>query len=351
MMPDPLHSRNGGVGRSRRCVRCSKPLPRRARSDAKYCTNECRVAHWHRRRRTARALTRKLKCESCGERLAVTRRADAVYCSTVCRQEGYRRRKRKAAAAVPRKAHQRVIREQLAAADTAPKAADISKATVRPITMGEAKAVIMQYEWLGTMPACTLYSFGIFFGERCGGAVVYAAEPTENLGVWDRYGFTNKIIALARGACLPWAHPHSASKLIRRSMDLLPARYEVVTASVDGLAGEVGTVYQAAGFLYVGVMRPGSRALVRINGKHVSERTAYKLAGTRGVRKLAQRGFDAVPVSRRARYFAFRGSKHDQRRNRAAIADLIRPYPKRGLANEPPPRPAVAVDRARSAAI
>jgi len=50
-------------------------------------------------------------------------------------------------------------------------------------------------------------------------------------------------------------------------MDLLPAGYAVITATVDDLAGEVGTIYQACGFDFVGVMRAGGRASVRINGK------------------------------------------------------------------------------------
>src|SRR5260221_107121 len=83
---------------------------------------------------------------------------------------------------------------------------------------------------------------------RGGGVVIYGDEPGENLGVWDRYGYRGKILGLLRGACLHWAHPHSASKLIRRSMDLLPERYRVITATVDRAAGEIGTVYQAAGF-------------------------------------------------------------------------------------------------------
>jgi hypothetical protein len=100
--------------------------------------------------------------------------------------------------------------------------------------------LIEQYEWLGTMPAVTRHCFGIFFDGELGGDALYGDEPGENLGVWDRYGFTGKITALARGACLPWAHPHAASKLIRRLMDLLPERYKVVTATVDALAGGLG---------------------------------------------------------------------------------------------------------------
>jgi hypothetical protein len=222
--------------------------------------------------------------------------------------------------------------------------------------MAEAKAIIEQYEWLGTMSAASR-CYGIFFDGRCGGAVVFAAEPAENLHVWDRYGFTGKIIALARGACVHWAHPHAASKLIRRAMDMLPERFKVVTASVDPAAGEVGVVYQAAGFSFTGTMRSGGRALVRINGTAISERQAYRLTGTRGARALARLGFDATAVPRRARYFAFRGNRAERRAHRERIEHLIQPYPKRPAShgsatpNEPPPRSAVAVDRARSATI
>jgi hypothetical protein len=146
------------------------------------------------------------------------------------------------------------------------------------------------------MPAVSRYCFGIFFGDRLGGAVVYGDEYGENLGVWNKFGFNGRIIALTRGCCLHWAHPHAASKLIRRSMDLLPERYKVITATVDGSAGEIGTIYQACGFDYVGTMRSGGRSLTRINGKAVSERHIYRLAGTRGAQALAQLGFDARAV-------------------------------------------------------
>jgi hypothetical protein len=147
--------------------------------------------------------------------------------------------------------------------------------------------------------------------------------------VWDRYGYSGKIIALLRGACLPWAHEHAGSKLIRRSMDLLPERYEVITATVDRAAGEVGTIYQAAGFHFVGVMHQGGRTLVSVNGRTISERQAHRIAGTRGAQALAQLGFDAGTVPRRSRYFAFRGE--ERRELQAAISGLVKPYPKRPL--------------------
>jgi predicted nucleic acid-binding Zn ribbon protein len=309
-----------------RCLRCGRPLAKRVRSDMRFCSARCRVAVWRKRKRMASAVAR--HCAVCRTRLPLERRLDARFCSAACRKRSFRRRKAAAVAAMPRKAHQRIIRERLAA-NGVERTADIRTALVQAISTAEAKAVIEQFEWLGTMPAAVRHCFGIFFAGELGGAVVYASEPSESLHVWDRYKFTGKIIALARGACLHWAHPHAASKLIRRSMALLPQRYKVITASVDQLAGEVGTIYQACGFDYVGTMRSGGRALVTINGKNISERQAYRIAGTRGARALAQLGFDVRSVRRRGRYFAFRGSRAERRKHREAIIHLIKPYAKR----------------------
>jgi hypothetical protein len=332
MTESVVSSRHVSVFRNRhgirRCCQCDRLLPEGARVDAKYCSARCRHARWHRRKRTGRVMAQGRKCEACRKRIALGMRADSRYCSARCRQVAYRRRK-VAVQQLPQKAHQRIIREQLAAESAESVAADIGRAEVRPIALAEAKALIEVYEYLGTMPAVGRFAFGIFFDARCGGAVVYGDEYAENLGVWDRYGYRGKIIALLRGACAHWAHPHAASKLIRRSMDLLPEHYKVVTATVDQAAGEFGTIYQACGFDYVGAMTAGSRALIRIDGRTLSERQAGRLAGTRGARALAKLGFDAQPVPRRGRYFAFRGPRRERERYRDAIAHLIKPYPKR----------------------
>src|SRR3954466_15187071 len=174
---------------------------------------------------------------------------------------------------------------------------------------------------MGKMAALPRFCFGIFFDEHLGGVVVYAADAAENLGVWDRHGFSGRIITLARGACLPWAPPHAGSKLIRESMRLLPARYTVVTASVDATAGEVGTLYQACGFHFVGVLTRGGRVLVRKpDGMTMSGRQARRGFGSASGTGLRALAGEAVPVPRRARYFAFRGSARERQRLRRAIA-------------------------------
>ena len=230
---------------------------------------------------------------------------------------------------VPAKAHQRVVRERLAAAAAGRRrlSVDIATAEVRPISFAQAKAIIQQYEWLGTMPAVTRYCFGIFFAGRLDGAVVYGDEYGENLGIWDQFGYTGKIIALTRGASAHWAHKDAGSKLIRGFMDLLPERYKVVTATVDAMAGEIGTIYQACGFDYVGPMQAGRRLLVNYKGRLMSERQARQKFGTGSMAALSRLGIRTTTVPRRARYFGFRRNERD--RLRPAIAHLVRPYPKR----------------------
>jgi hypothetical protein len=139
--------------------------------------------------------------------------------------------------------------------------------------------------------------------------VVYSDEYAENLGVRNRYGFTGKIICLSRGACAHWAHPHSVSRLVRGSMRLLPDKYKAVTATVDPALGEIGVIYQACGFVYVGAMRSGRRAAISVNGAPMSEQLVFDISGTRGARALARLGFEAPSTAYRERYFAFRGSR------------------------------------------
>ena len=249
-------------------------------------------------------------------------------------------------------AHQRLIRDQRAAEQSdedglfgdywAAADLDIGRAVVRPIDARTAATVIDRYEWMGRMPAIVVACFGIYFDGLLGGATVFAPEYAENLGVWDKYGYTGKIILLARGACVHWAHPHAASKLTALAIRQLPRKYEIVTATVDALAGEVGTIYQACNFVYAGRMRadnPSSsgswptREGYMIDGVLYTGRTMRHRFGTQDFATIsaAHPGSERVEQEAKGRYFTFRGPSAVRRRHLAAIQHLIQPYPKRPL--------------------
>jgi hypothetical protein len=231
--------------------------------------------------------------------------------------------------------------------------ADIKTAEVKEIDRAMAEKIILEYEWLGCMPAVVWHCFGIFFDGVCGGCVVYGPEYSENLGKltresgksgadWSKYGFEGKMILLSRGACVHWAHPHSGSKLIRKSMDLLPKKYEIVTATTDEAAGEIGTIYQACGFHYIGSMRDSnpnvnSRRLDRdgwlVGKKIMTARSIRQICGTTKIDDIKKIFPNVVKVKQHSkhRYFAFRGTALTKKNHLKAIYHLVKPYPKREM--------------------
>jgi hypothetical protein len=239
------------------------------------------------------------------------------------------------------KAHQRKIREQKELeGEIPPINRDISNAIVKPIERKLATQIVEEYEWLGCMPAISLYFFGIFYDDVCAGVTVFSRDYIENLGKWDKYHYTNRILLLSRGVCVHWAHPHSASKLIMESIKQLPPKYDVITATIDPAAGEIGTIYQSCNFIYIGSMResnpkiksrPKDRFGVKINGKIYGPRAMRSKLGTQKKEDILKAFPDAefVPQYNKHRYFYFRGSKTNKKYLKKQLTHLIKPYPKR----------------------
>ena len=246
------------------------------------------------------------------------------------------------------KAHQRLIREKISKEESHDLFGkywetiniDIKKAEVKQISLITAKKIIEEYEWLKCLPAITKYQFGIFFDNVCGGVVTFSPEYIENLGRGDKYNYTGKILLLSRGACVHWAHEHSASKLIAKSINLLPEKYKIITATVDDLAGEIGTIYQACNFYYVGSMRDANPNVKSKKGDRDAWIINNKLYGSRALRqkfkttklevlKKHYPDIKKVKQNSKGRYFYFRGNKKEKKYYLNFIKHLIQPYPKR----------------------
>ena len=214
----------------------------------------------------------------------------------------------------------------------------LSESVVKEIDYATAKQVIDKYEWLKCMPVCVKYCYGLYFPSKShkswllGGVTVFSQEYAENTKVWDKYGYTGKIILLARGVNMHFCPKNANSHLIMESIKLLPKKYEVVTCTIDTLAGEIGTIYQSCNFDYVGSMRKGKeRTGCIINGKLYGSRALRQKFGTQVKSKILEIYPDAKFVKQKSkdRYFYFRGDKRARRANREQIKHLIQPYPKR----------------------
>ena len=247
------------------------------------------------------------------------------------------------------KSHQRIIREQREKEHLTPSGLSVGEqvslgfdfpvpvdmkiedAEVRPCSFNQARSIIMEYEWLGSMAQRTTHTFALWVGDiDIAGVACFAIPPTpqaaEGVAGADN---AHLVKTLARGACVWWAHPHSASKLIagavKQMWETTPFRYFV--AYSDFRAGEIGTVYQATNWTYTGMTSGDTEYL--IDGEWKSGRTArHKSYARRGIN---YKSLPSRPGNKKHRYVFIGGNKTERRHLRRALRYTPQPYPKREL--------------------
>lgn len=237
------------------------------------------------------------------------------------------------------KAWQRQIREKIASQHNTSVVMDIQSAVVKETCRSVANDIISQYEWLGGIGNAIEY-YGLFCGFSCAGVVCFgfpsASAPRTNKHPLDSVvgsGYGAKVIQLVRGACVHWAHPHSASKLISGACKLFGKKHpdkKIVLAYADERAGEVGTVYQACNWLYIGKTKPKNRdSHFCINGKIYDVRDAVKKFGS--ISKETLNGIDAnwygIKRTPKHQYLLWIGAPHKGKFWKKQITTC--PYPKR----------------------
>jgi len=185
------------------------------------------------------------------------------------------------------------------------------------------------------------------------------------------------VKTLCRGACAPWAHPHSASYLIAASCRLMSERgFHIFVAYSDAEAGEIGTVYQACNWIAVEPTKqgssmfawPGKKGKGFKDGKLRDERNiqhfvrsrrfkgqpiaAYKIKCTRREyrERMVKEGFLFFKATPKRRYVGFYGDKRLVRELRAALRWNEVPYPKRIVEGHPDGTPIGSVVRSHESA-
>lgn len=284
------------------------------------------------------------------------------------------------------KSHQRLIRERMAKlpeADLAKKmelAGDLSNAKVREIDRKTASDIVLSYEWLGNTGSSEFY-FGLYFGPYLGGVACFGRTGGSHASS-SVCGKENAhlVMTLTRGACVHWAHKHSASFLISRACRLMVEKgLHIFIAYSDIEAGEIGTVYQASNWLYCGCTTgseqfrwPGSpiqddggrnwkdgdwhdcrlisaytrnrqnRRLLRelrrlgkthLGGKEIrgSDRNIYLVNESRAELKsrMVAEGFEFRKGASKLRYVYIGGDRRTSRRLRKGLKWKLEEYPKR----------------------
>jgi hypothetical protein len=214
----------------------------------------------------------------------------------------------------------------------------LCSSTVAEITYSEAAEIILKYEWLGDMPQAVTRCFGMFNGRYLSGALVFAEKPGANLQSNGASIVPKDSYYLARGACAHWAHPHAASWFISKvCRDMLCKANGSVLAYADPMAGEVGTIYQALGWYYLGPSKGGQSGFM-VDGKMIGTRSfnrdrKYAVGqGIEDVKKAFPRAKEIIPIGRKHRYLGVYGDKKYKNLLRAKLLEFSKPYPKRAAA-------------------
>ena len=234
-------------------------------------------------------------------------------------------------------AHQRQIRDREAATDPRPvdTVIDYTVVAVRP---NEAKEFILRYEWLGTVGRPQAhYGARNAAGELA--AVALFGLPTNGGDLCGKQ-YRQYTIALERGACAHWAYPHTASWFIPKAcaMAARDRGWNIFYAYADEAAGEIGTVYQACSWLYLGQTpdrRIGGWARDRDYfrhrdwplGKLISDRTffsRYRLS----MRDVERGEWERVIKPAKHKYVWIE-ARRGERRELIKLLPPSQPYPKR----------------------
>jgi hypothetical protein len=219
----------------------------------------------------------------------------------------------------------------------------VDAAVVAEARREEVESIIERYEWLGNLPDnCSRYAKLTFRG-NIAGALAFSKSGFGGSFTLDG----EPAIKLARGVSLHWSPPWAASFLIRRAIDVLFRSDPLyVVAFSDWDAGEIGTVYQAAGWRYLGhgkssewLSPDGTRRDASFHKVRVVSGSRHRKTGRKADRdqyeqeraEMIEAGWRQAS-SIRGKYATVAGQNGRARRRLIALLDQrARPYPKRAV--------------------
>jgi hypothetical protein len=145
---------------------------------------------------------------------------------------------------------------------------------------------IKRHEWLGTLSQYTTHWFGCYHTvddrKILAGVILFNMPNAFSKLLGDNTKELERLIS--RGACISWSPKNLASSFLMWSLKWMVnnTRYRLFTAYSDPTAKELGTIYQACNFYYMGQKSGTTTRYVNpYTGKMVSDRffrvrSAYK---------------------------------------------------------------------------
>lgn len=144
------------------------------------------------------------------------------------------------------------------------------------------KKFIERHEWLGNLSQYTTHWFGCYHKDQIAGVILFNMPNAFSKVLGDDTKDLERLIS--RGACISWSPKNLASSFLMWCINWMVknTKYRLFVAYSDPTAKELGTIYQACNFYYMGqTAGTKTRYVNPYTGKVVSDRffrqkTAYK---------------------------------------------------------------------------
>lgn len=148
----------------------------------------------------------------------------------------------------------------------------------------EIKKFIERYEWLGKMPVWITHRFGAYANNILVGATVMSTPNNFSALLGKEFIQQEKLIS--RGATISFAPKNLASWITMQSIKWMVKNtdFRIFTAYADPMAGELGTIYQACNFYYLGQTFGGGFVYInkktgmRFGSSYFNQRSVVKKA-------------------------------------------------------------------------
>ncbi len=144
------------------------------------------------------------------------------------------------------------------------------------------KQFIERHEWLGNISQYTTHWFAAYHKDIIAGVILFNVPNSFSKTLGENTKNLERLIS--RGACISWSPKNLASSFLMWCIDWMVhnSQFRLFTAYSDPTAKELGTIYQACNFYYMGQSSGTVNMYVNpYSGKMVSDRffrqkTAYK---------------------------------------------------------------------------
>ena len=144
------------------------------------------------------------------------------------------------------------------------------------------KLFIERHEWLGNLSQYTTHWFACYHKDIIAGVILFNMPNAFSKTLGENTKDLERLIS--RGACISWSPKNLASAFLMWCIKWMVAntQYRLFTAYSDPTAKELGTIYQACNFYYMGqIAGTTTRYINPYTGKVVSDRyfrqkTAYR---------------------------------------------------------------------------